>query len=341
MRLAEEGRNTGFMDDVRKMRWGAWWAISACAVLMALISVFNQVKAMGLSWQEEHYRAQLEAVVAGTGTNPAQYRVLSDGLTVWAYRGLEGVGVPRAVGVTFVLIRVFQNAVLFLLAVLYWRRLGLSLFLGVLGIAVLGWGMTLGNMGSDLAIGAHTEVICYLLAGWAIVSGRLWWVVAITFVGALNRETSVLIPVMLLGVHVCCQSQSNVRRDALRVACVSLGVYAAVYLGLRWYFGGRAWDGPTPGFALLMENVGSVRTWAYFAGTMGLIPLLSLALYRVWVVSLRRIFWVMVPAWFVAYFLCGVVWETRMFLLPQVMVFIPGVLFGVAHWRERAAEEAA
>ena len=328
------------MGDVRKMRWGAWWAVSACAVLMALISVFNQVKAMGLSWQEEHYVARLEAVVGGTSTNPAQYRVLSDGLTVWACRAAEGVGVPRAVGVTFVLVRVLQNTVVFLLAVLYWRRLGLSMFLGVLGVAVLGWGMTLGNMDSDLAINAHTDVICYLLAGWAMVSGRLWWVVPITFLGALNRETSVLIPAMLMGVHVCCQRKSNARTEAIRVGVTSMAVYAVVFVAIRWYFGARPWGGPTPGFALLMDNVGSAQTWGYLAGTFGLIPLLALASYRVWDTSLQRIFWVLVPVWVAAYFFCGVVFETRMFLLPQVMVFIPGMLIGVAHWRDRVVEEA-
>jgi hypothetical protein len=325
------------MDDMRKMRW---WTVFACALLMALISVFNQVKENGLSWQEEHYRAQLEAVVNETAPNPAQYRILSDHLTVWTYRTLETIGVPRPIGVTFVLIRLAQNTLLFLLAALYWERLGLSRFLAILGIAALGWGMTLANAGTDLAINAHTEVILYTLAAWAALSEKLKWLIPITLIAALNRETALLIPLLFYASPACCSEDAAVRTRVHRRALLALAAYLLPFMALHAYYGIRPWEGPTPGPNLLFNNLTTLQTWTYFVATLSIIPVLAITSYNTVHPFVQRAAWLIALPWFIAHLCCSDLPTTRMFLLPQTLVFIPAMLFGIAHWR-KVAERGA
>ena len=57
----------------------------------------------------------------------------------------------------------------------------------------------------------------------------------------------------------------------------------------------------------------------------------------VWPRELKGFFWAMVPAWIVVHFPLSQVAETRLFLVPQFMVFVPGALFGLRYWRKREA----
>jgi len=340
------------MAEERTHRIRAGGAVVACALLLSLITAFNQVKAQGLSWQEEHYQARLEAVVAGEAPSPFQYRILSDSLTVAVYRLFERVGMPRPVGVAFVSIRVTQNLLLFLLAIAYYRRLGLSIYLGILGISALAWGMMQGNLESDLAIDTYTDLILYLWAGLTIVTGRVLWIVPITVLGTLNRETSGLVPVLLVAAYLPPHAADS-RRPALgpgrvlSIAAVSLAAYGLIFAGLRLYFGPREWvvhpTGAAPGLGMLWHNLSDAGTWVNLVGTLGLIPLLAVVSWRAWRWPLGAFFWAMVPAWLLIHLCFGPLAETRLVLVPLAMAFIPGALCGLMYFRgsENRALEAA
>ena len=53
--------------------------------------------------------------------------------------------------------------------------------------------------------------------------------------------------------------------------------------------------------------------------------------YRKWPLELRAFFWVIVPVWFLVHAFGSVMAETRLLLVPQAMVFIPGALLCLAH----------
>ncbi len=319
-------------------------SVLACVVLLSLLAAFNQVKTLGLGWQEQHYLARLETVFEGKADSPGQYRVLTDGAVLLTCRAFEAAGVPRPIGAAFVFFRVAQNVALFLAALWYLRRLGVSLYAGLLGLMALAWSMTLSNYDSDLAANTYSDVLFYLLAGIAIVSRRPAWVLPVTAVAALNRETSGLIPVMLAAAAFTLNDTPRMRR-MLACAALAMGIYLVVFAGLRLGFGPRAWaghpDAAAPGWGLLLHNLRNDRAWGHLAGTWGLIPLLALASRRHWRWPLGAFFWAILPVWVVAHFVFGPVAESRLFLAPLALVFLPGALLGLEGWRAAKDDSTA
>jgi len=323
--------------------------VLGCAALLSFITVFNQVKTLGLSWQEEHYTARLEAVVNGMADSPWQYRVLSDALTLGVCRFFAWIGAPRSVGLAMVFVRLAQNTAIFILAVAYYRRLGIPVYTALLGIMALAWGMTHSNFNSDLAVNTYTDVLLYLCAGIAITGRRPAWILPITVLGALNRETSGLIPIMLLAAsveHAGGLPARNtpdvlaipgtglfIQRGILAVGLLSLAAYTAVFLGLRIYFGVRHWipysAGVHQGWELLAFNLRYDRTWGHLAGTLGIMPILALAARPWWRRPLGAFAWAIVPAWLVIHLCLSALAESRVLLVPQVLVFIPAALCGL------------
>jgi len=319
-----------------------------CAVLLSLMTVFNQVKTLGLSWHEEHYRGRLNDVKARNADSPWQYRPLSDtavaklcnAVEAWA-ASYNGDGDPgpfdvlrrRPVGALFVFIRVAQNTLIFLLALAYFRRFGIDAYLGLVGISALAWAMSHANQDSDLAINTYTEVIFYLLAGIAILSERPVWVLPIALLAALNRETSGLIPVMLFASTVRLTPSLKLSRPIVRLSAFSMGLYWGIFIGLRQYYGDRGWEihpsGAQQGMDLFLYNIGLADTWANLAGTLGLLPVLGLILWRAWPRRLKAFFWAIVPVWFPVHFLFGAMAETRLVLVPLAVVFLPGALIAL------------
>ena len=75
--------------------------------------------------------------------------------------------------------------------------------------------------------------------------------------------------------------------------------------------------------------------------TLNVLPLLSALSYRAWPLALKAILWSVVPAWLVVHFLGAMAAETRLFLVPCTMVFIPGALFWYRESLRRRSERAS
>ena len=313
-------------------------AVVVALVLLSLIVGFSQIKTEGLGWQEAHYWPRLEAVVAGEAPAPWQYRVLTDNLVVVVCRAAETIGIPRPVGLSFVALRLLQNMALFVLAFFYYRKLGLHAYAVVIGLSALAWGMTQSNYGSDLAFNAYTDILFYLGAALVLLHRRYEWLIPITVLAALNRETSGLLPVMALVCAVPLFHAARPDHDLRRNAVIALGLYIAIQMVLWLNFGAREWvlhpSGATPGLSMLRYNLGNDAAWGHVVGTLGIVPVLALLSYRVWHPLLRPLFWAVVPVWLLIHLFCAPLDQSRVLLLPQVLVFIPGMLCGLAYWQE-------
>ena len=275
-------------------------------------------------------------VIQGKAGSPWQYRVLPEYMVEALIRlvGKLGIGHPNALA--FIAFRLFQNFLLFVLAAAYYRRLGLSTYVTLIGLSLLAWGMTQSLYRSDLQFNTYFDVVFYLAAGLAIASGRVWWIVPITLLAALNRETSGLIPVMTLaaGLSFGADRKPHVAATPAIVAAVSLALFIAVFLALRASYG---WQptvlayGHRFGIDLFTYNVGRYVTWINLFATLGLLPIMAVASIRSWPPVLRRFFWTLVPVWVLVHLIAAVMAETRLFLVPHALVIIPGALFGISH----------
>jgi len=269
-------------------------------------------------------------VLAGVAIDPWQYRLLPELVVEAAIRSVRWIGVENPTLPAFAIVRVVQNLLIFLIAALYWGRLGVSKGMTVLGLAMLAWGFSYAGYGSDLAFSTYFDVLFYLLAAWLIVLHRLGWTVTVVALAALNRETSALIPLLVLAVGIRPADLSGlVDRRALKMAASGLFVFLLEYGLVRFLLGPRPTMRPY-GHALGLDLLGLNLSWIYSyfstAAAFSVIPWLALVFWKGWPPILKRFFWAIVPIWLVAHLFLGAMAEARLLLVPHVIVLLPAAL---------------
>jgi hypothetical protein len=213
----------------------------------------------------------------------------------------------------------------------YYRKLGLPPFANLLGLSVLAWGMSHSLYNSDFSFNVFFDVAFYLTAVLLIMDGAFGWIPLLMIPAAFNRETSVLIPFLLIS-FVYFEDQRKDLRPVLLFTALSLIAFGAIFAGLRMYYGEQPFltaDGYYPGLGLLVLNLSRAVTWEQLLITFGLVPFLAVFSYPAWPRALKLFSWVLVPVWFGVHFFSALVAESRLLLVPLALVFIPGAFFGI------------
>jgi hypothetical protein len=314
-----------------RLPFSLWLMIVSLALAAATVAA--QVEHLGPRFIRVQQEKVHEQMISGSAGNPWQYRILADGLMEPVIIAAQDRGTPAASSQVFIALRFLQLVLILIAAGVYFRCLDLAPQTNLLGLSVLAWSMALSLYNSDLSFSVFFDIAFYLLGAIWILQARPWLVALLMLPAALNRETSLLIPV-LLGAHAYfLPSPSRARRSALAAAAVGLFVYAAVFIGLRWFYGPQPYltaDGYLPGPTLLLVNLKRPATWQQLLIVLGVMPLLAALAFRSWSPSLRLFFWALVPAWIAVHLAASLVAEARLMLVPQALVFIPGALFGIA-----------
>ena len=304
-------------------------ALLAMAAVLGAFTTSQYVEHLSFDYLARGEQLQRHlAILQGHAGNPWQYRVLTAYLLKLIMQGCEFFGVAQPIVGAFIGFRVFQDSCIMLLAYAYYRRLGLATGQALLGMGVLAWSMSYSSHDSDLQFSTFFDVLFYLLAAWCILAERWVWLMPLTLLAALNRESSALIPLLLLGSALFAMEPGAWRR-ALPVVLVMLAIYVGVFVGLRALYGPQELTvayGLRPGLALLRFNLLRTVTWSELAVTLGVVPFAAVYSYRAWPMQLRVFFWVLVPLWLLVHTLGAVLAEARLLLVPQALVFIPGAL---------------
>jgi hypothetical protein len=130
-------------------------------------------------------------------------------------------------------------------------------------------------------------------------------------------------------------------RTARLITLSSLILFAVAFFGIRQYFGPRpARPNPAMGVEFLVYNIGHYQAWLNLFGTMGILPIMAIVSYSRWPRDLKSLFWLIVPIWFLVHFTASMVDESRLFLVPHVMVFLPGALFGISPPHQARPDDA-
>lgn len=345
-------------------------SVVVCALLLSLLTVFVQVKHLGLSWHETEYRAQLERIASGNVTSPDAQCPLS----AWLARGLidlfERAGVPRGGGLALIAIRLGQNLALFLLALALYRRLGIHPYLGLLGLSAVAWGMTQSHDSAGLALDIYTEAILYLFAAWVVIARNPWWVVPITVIAAINRETSVLIPAVLLGdwpsLHAVDSrgtgrsagilpaiSSSSAPSNCGHPARAPVKWLILVFCGalVSWVlsrglvsvvqgFSGASSEGYWALSWACLNSCQRLDFWTSLVGIFGIVPVIALLGWRAWPPVLKIWFWVFGPVWVLVNIILDPIGTHHAWILPQLLVFVPALLLFIASLHETARNES-
>ena len=279
------------------------------------------------------------AVMQGTAPDPLQFRPLSEWLVEGALRAARALHVPRPDHVAFLGVRALQNALLLFLAALLYGRLTRYWLSALIGLSLLAWSMTQATYNSDLSFNTYMDLTVYLAAALLILARRPVWLLPLMLVAALNRETSGLVPVMLLLSAPLLAPAGPARLRLYGLAAAAFLIYAATTVGLHLYYGPRPTFHPyghSAGLDLLLYNLHRRRVWLELLATFGVLPLLAACTWRRWPPLVRAWFWAIVPAWFLIHACLAYLDETRYMLIPLAVVFLPGLLAGIAAPAETA-----
>jgi hypothetical protein len=311
------------------------WILLALAIpLLTLSTVYVQEQHVGLKFVETVQLARHEAVLNGTAGNPWAYRVLSEYVAEGFLQVAGLLHVPHAVAAGFLAFRLVQNVLLFVFALTFYRLLGLTARESFIGMVLLAYAMTHSLENSDLSFNTYADVTFYLVAG-CVVLGEWsqWWLMPISFLAALNRETSLMIPFMPVAALVASWGRNwRAFKQGIRIAVACFLIQLGTLLLLRvmihppdlpWQ---QVW-GNEPGWPTLWMNLKNPFTMNQLALTLSVLPLAVLWNFRGLPAWLKGMFWIMVPAWFGIHLTMVYADETRIFLVPAAVVFIPGALY--------------
>lgn len=171
------------------------------SLVLGLFTTYEYVHARGIHYLETGNQIKRELdVLQGHAGNPWQYRVFSAYLVSMVLNFFKGFQIPHNTAISFIFVRVIQDTIILILSFLYYKEFRLSIPLALIGLVLIAWGMSYSHYDSDLSFNTFFDVIFYLLAGLSILKKRTIWILPITVFAALNRETSGLIPFLLLAV---------------------------------------------------------------------------------------------------------------------------------------------
>lgn len=252
--------------------------------------------------------------------------------------------------IVFVLFRFLQHVAIFYLAFRYFRAFTSNRALAFLGIMLAALFMGNAVADSDLSFNTYMDVILYLSLGIVIVESlSYWWVVALTVIGAFNRETSLLIPVIFLASKVNFDLWPNVfkilfsNKKALWLTALSGVLFVIIFVSIRSYFGYRpptVWRVPAglPMLKLNLLSSVSVKTYMEMFGIFGVLPIWALSIFRQMNPHLKVFFITLIPIWFGIHLWSVVSYQSRLFLVPTLLVFIPAILERIeAHFVARTS----
>jgi hypothetical protein len=213
------------------------------------------------------------------------------------------------------------------LAYIYFLRLGITKTVALYGVLLFAGGLLHTFYQSDLSFNTYFDVIFFLLGGILILDRKYEWVPILMVPAALNRETSILIPFLLIawGWRV-----SVDRTRALVCGAMALFIWALIFVALRLYYPDapmfRVGDELLPGWGLFRYNLTVPEMPVLLFQTFGFLPLLAPFTYRYWSPFVRMGFLLLVPVWILVHAFSSIWAETRLFLVLLAMVFVPAIL---------------
>lgn len=245
--------------------------------------------------------------------------------------------------IIFIFFRFVEHVFVFYLAWILWSYFVKSKWLIFFGINFLA--LALGNSvaAADLAFNTYLDNIFYLLTAIIILYRKNRnWLFLIVPLAAFNRETGLLIPALYF------ISQTNFSRFSFRkwnvkdigwpqwntwifVALLYL-IYISIFVCLRIYYGyvpPQIWKVPA-GLPMLKLNLFSavgVKAYMELLGTFAVIPLIILYKFKAFPLLLKKWFIFLVPIWFAVHYVSVVAYQTRLFLVPIIIIFLPMILW--------------
>lgn len=335
---------------MKKLTW-------AVILISAFAVCYLHTIQIGVKYLENGYQIiRHDAMISGTETvNPWQYRILTEWLVEGFLQLTNGLRLPLANALAFILFRILTDILMFWIFLKYLRewidpmceKKPDAACLAILAIMVSGYEWCFFDSGFRYNI--YWDVIFYLLAGIILIRlafwdfKRLWMMPILLFFAALNRETSAGILLMFGLVLI-----EHVKRCYLFKICrfpwwwkdgSSIPIKYFLLSGVAWLagfllprilFGLRhmmAGYGHPAGIDLFLFNIRSISIISPLIAFTS-IPLIALAGWRSWPKLLQSWGIVIGAVWMIHWFV-GIVAETPLFLVPWFLIVGPAIYFTI------------
>ncbi len=247
--------------------------------------------------------------------------------------------------IIFIFFRFVEHFIIFCLAWKLWAAFIKNKWLIFFGINFLALAFGNAVTAADLSFNTYMDIILYLLAANIIIYKKNpFWIIPITLTAAFNRETGMLIPFLYI------LSQFDLTQFSFRkmnvnvvkwpdvkpwvITAFSYIFFFSVFFALRHHFGYRpqqVWKAAA-GWPMLKLNLFSavgMKAYMELIGTFGVIPLIILYCFKTFPYILKKWFLCIVPAWFAIHFISVVAYQTRLFMVPMILIMMPMILLVV------------
>jgi len=256
---------------------------------------------------------------------------------------LELISTPNFIeyNILFISLRFILHLMIFYVCIKLYRLFIKSDLLILFGLMFISLSMGNSIFNSDLSFNTYMDVLLYLTAGYIIVTSKSgWFIVLISVIGAFNRETAILIPVLFLISKV--QISKPIRlttlswltfpksRDIL-FTVLSLTLFMIILIGIRNYYGYREpykWPVPMglPNLVWNFASIHTIRTIFENIGTYSVLPIVCILGYKKLLPFFKSMLFCLALPWFLVHYWTVVGYESRMFMMPTFLIFLPATL---------------
>lgn len=315
------------------MKRGVW--LMMICLMSAYVLYEHSISDCSISPSAQIQRHQ--RMLAGNSEyfNPWQYRIFSMLLLEATAQAIRYMFPSMPALVPYFFLHFAQTVLLLYLCLYYFKQLEVrNPYVSSAGLLIICFCIANSSFKSDFSYNTYFDVIFYVTAALLIMAQRYYWIIPLTFFAALNRETSGFIPLMLI-MPFPFREWRAMTKKRLVIAAVSLAVFAAVFFALRTYYGYHKYVGvnemKTVGDFLIF-NLTFFRTYPLLVGTLGIVPIIFIMNLKSLPCFLQGWFWLIVPFWFVLHFTQSNAMESRLFLVPHILIFMPGFLLTIEQW---------
>ncbi len=238
--------------------------------------------------------------------------------------------------IIFIAFRFFLNFLVFTLAFYVWYYFIKNKWLLLFGLIFLSVGMGNAVIASDLTFNTYLDNVFYLLTAIVILYRKnVLWLLPITILAAFNRETAMLIPILYFISNLKVKSLSLRElfgslkiwpgKNVWLFTFILTAVFACVFIGVT----PKIWKVPAGAQMIKLNLFSTVAAKSYFEmlGIFSIIPLLILYKFKQFPIRLKLWFLAIVPIWFAVHIYSVVIYQTRLFLVPVILIFIPMFLW--------------
>lgn len=243
--------------------------------------------------------------------------------------------------IIFIIYRFLEQFIIFWLLWNLWGYFVKSKWLIFLGICFSALAFGNAVTAADLAFNTYMDIIFYLLTALIIVRKKNpYWLIPITLLAAFNRETGLLIPALYFisqtdFTHFKINNLKRIKFPPAKtwvLVSVLYLLFISIFIALRVHYGYKpqqVWKAPA-GLPMLKLNLFSAvgfKAYMELIGTFAVIPFIILYKFKSFPHLLKKWFLFLVPLWFLVHYVSVVAYQTRLFMVPILLIFIPMMLW--------------